>query len=318
MLVPSAEGMAAGTNQGASKVSDVLVFLVERSGLLDALRNSRDPQDETRAENVEELVAQTRDFDRENPGATLVDFLTQVSLVAAADELDDASGTVSLMTLHTAKGLEYDAVFLTGVEEGLLPHQMSASEPGGPAEERRLFYVGITRARKRLLPLARDEPRPVRRGRRGDADALPAGDPRGAHRLAPVARHGDEPRRHAAARAQRAARRAGRGAPATATSSGSASPAPTSRRPSGPTASPATVRDNGDLTLAAGDRIRHTDFGEGRVTQVTGEGTKRIAHVQLRHGRAEEAPDQDRADREAVTPLMSISWTPLVRVRAPM
>ena len=131
-------------------MSDVLVFLLERSGLIDALRNSRDPQDETRAENVEELVAQTRDFDRENPGATLVDFLTQVSLVAAADELDDASGTVSLMTLHTAKGLEYHAVFLTGLEEGLLPHQMSASEPGGPAEERRLFYVGITRARKRL------------------------------------------------------------------------------------------------------------------------------------------------------------------------
>ena len=83
-----------GTNEGASKVSDVLVFLLESSGLIDALRNSRDPQDETRAENVEELVAQTRDFDRENPGATLVDFLTQVSLVAAADELDDASGTL--------------------------------------------------------------------------------------------------------------------------------------------------------------------------------------------------------------------------------
>ena len=84
------------------------------------------------------------------PRTTFVDFLTQVSLVAAADEIDDASGTVSLMTLHTAKGLEYHAVFLTGLEEGLLPHQMSASEPGGPAEERRLFYVGITRARKRL------------------------------------------------------------------------------------------------------------------------------------------------------------------------
>ena len=71
MLVPSAAGVAAGTNEGASKVSDVLAFLLERSGLIDALRNSRDPQDEARAENVEELVAQTREFDRENPGATL-------------------------------------------------------------------------------------------------------------------------------------------------------------------------------------------------------------------------------------------------------
>ena len=73
-----------------------------------------------------------------------------MALVAAADELDDSSGTVSLMTLHTAKGLEFDAVFLTGIEEDLLPHRMSANEPGGPAEERRLFYVGITRAKKRL------------------------------------------------------------------------------------------------------------------------------------------------------------------------
>jgi ATP-dependent exoDNAse (exonuclease V) beta subunit len=70
--------------------------------------------------------------------------------VSDADDLEDASGSVSLMTLHTAKGLEYDAVFVTGVEEDLIPHRISAGEPGGPQEERRLFYVGITRARKRL------------------------------------------------------------------------------------------------------------------------------------------------------------------------
>src|SRR5690606_6812886 len=122
-----------------------------KSGLIEALRASRDPQDEARAENIEELIAVAKDFERNNPDGELVDFLTEVSLVAAADDLDDSSGTVSLMTLHTAKGLEYDAVFLTGIEEDLLPHRMSASEPGGPAEERRLFYVGITRARKRLF-----------------------------------------------------------------------------------------------------------------------------------------------------------------------
>src|SRR5205823_12567840 len=135
---------------GVSQVADVLTFLLDGSGYLQVLRNSRDPQDEARAENVDELVAVTREFARNNPEGTLVDFLTEVSLVAAADEIDDSSGSVSLMTLHTAKGLEYDAVFLTGIEEDLLPHRMSANEPGGPSEERRLFYVGITRAKERL------------------------------------------------------------------------------------------------------------------------------------------------------------------------
>ena len=131
-------------------VADILTALLSRTGFIEALRASRDPQDEARAENVEELVAVTREYQRNNPEGTLLDFLTETSLVAAADELDDSSGTVSLMTLHTAKGLEYEAVFLAGLEEDLLPHRMSAGEPGGPAEERRLFYVGITRARRRL------------------------------------------------------------------------------------------------------------------------------------------------------------------------
>ena len=283
MLVPSAAGVAAGTNEGASKVSDVLVFLLERSGLIDALRNSRDPQDETRAENVEELVAQTRDFDRENPGSTLLDFLTQVSLVAAADELDDASGTVSLMTLHTAKGLEYHAVFLTGLEEGLLPHQMSASEPGGPAEERRLFYVGITRARKRLyLSLAMSRAQFGEVGG-GDALAIPAGDPRGTHRLEAVARHGDLAGRHAAACAQRPARlRPGRrraGARATATSSGSASRRAPRPRPSGRTGSPAPCATTATSRSRPATASATSTSARGGSPQVTGEGTKRIAHV---------------------------------------
>ncbi|MFC5789619.1 ATP-dependent DNA helicase PcrA [Agromyces tardus] len=285
MLVPNAEAIAAGTNEGAAKVSDVLAFLLDRSGLLETLRNSRDPQDETRAENVEELLAQTKDFDRENPGATLVDFLTQVSLVAAADELDDASGTVSLMTLHTAKGLEYHAVFLTGIEEGLLPHQMSATEPGGPAEERRLFYVGITRARKRLyLSLA------MSRAQFGEvAVAMPSRylqeipedliDWKQSPGMA-TSRGGTQPR---ALNARRGPGQGGAGGGAWGTRdrdldrfSVMKSAAPKAEWANKVTG---TVRDNGDLTLEAGDRIRHTDFGEGRVMQVTGEGTKRIAHV---------------------------------------
>jgi len=281
-LVPSQKGIDEGTNEGASKVSEVLAFLIEGSKLVETLRASRDPQDETRAENVEELLAQTKDFDRENPGAGLVDFLTQVSLVAAADELDDASGTVSLMTLHTAKGLEYHAVFLTGLEEGLLPHQMSASEPGGPAEERRLFYVGITRARKRLyLSLA------MSRAQFGEVSvAMPSRylqeipDELVDWKQSPGmanSRGGNQPR------ALNARRGFGGGGGAWGTRdrdlerfSVTKSAAPKTEWANRVTG---TVRDNGDLTLEAGDRIRHTDFGEGTVRQVTGEGTKRIAHV---------------------------------------
>ncbi|POH70188.1 ATP-dependent DNA helicase PcrA [Cryobacterium zongtaii] len=263
---------------GAANVSDLLTFLLDGSGLLAVLRASRDAQDEVRAENIEELVAQTKDFNRANPDAGLVDFLTQVSLVAAADDLDDASGTVSLMTLHTAKGLEYEAVFLTGVEEGLLPHQMSAGEPGGPAEERRLFYVGITRARQRLyLSLA------MTRAQFGEVNvAMPSRylqeipatliDWKQSPGMA-NSRGGTQPR-------ALNARRDGGGFGSRSGTPGQLPPAP---KPKTEWANRVTaqVRDNGDLSLNAGDRIRHVDFGDGKVNQVTGEGTKRIAHVQF-------------------------------------
>jgi DNA helicase-2/ATP-dependent DNA helicase PcrA len=133
-----------------ASAADILKEVISRTRYQDLLRATGNPQDDARAENVDELVAVASEFSRDNPEATLIDFLTDVSLVAAADELDDSLGAVSMMTLHTAKGLEFDAVFLTGCEEQLLPHRMSANEPGGLAEERRLFYVGITRARKYL------------------------------------------------------------------------------------------------------------------------------------------------------------------------
>jgi DNA helicase-2/ATP-dependent DNA helicase PcrA len=265
---------------GAASVSDVLVHLLKGSRLVDALRASRDPQNEARAENVEELVAVTKEFERNNPGGGLIEFLTEVSLVAAADEIDDASGTVSLMTLHTAKGLEYDAVFITGVEEELLPHRMSANEPGGPAEERRLFYVGITRARKRLyLSLA------MTRAQFGDvAVAMPSRylqeipaeliDWRQSPGFA-NSRGGTQSR---ALNARRPDRGPDRGLTGAGGSFGAKPEIPASAWPNRVTAQ---VRDNGDLTLEPGDRIRHVDFGDGRVTAVTGEGTKRVAHVQF-------------------------------------
>jgi DNA helicase-2/ATP-dependent DNA helicase PcrA len=166
-------------------------------------------------------------------------------------------------------------VFLTGVEEDLLPHRMSAGEPGGPAEERRLFYVGITRARKRLyLSLA------MTRAQYGDVSvAMPSRylqeipaeliDWRQSPGMA-TSRGGTQPR-------ALNARRDGYG--------GSYS-VPSDRpalKPKTEWANKVTgqMRDNGDLVLAAGDRVRHTDFGDGRVMAVTGEGPKRIAEVQF-------------------------------------
>lgn len=287
-----------GSGLAPAAPADILMALLERTDFLASLRASRDAQDEARAENVEELVSVTKEFQKNNPDGTLLDFLTEVSLVAAADELDDSSGTVSLMTLHTAKGLEYEAVFLTGVEEGLLPHQMSASEPGGPAEERRLFYVGITRARKHLyvsLAMTRSQfgevnvAMPSRFLQEIPADLI---DWRQSPGMA-NGRNGTQPR-------ALNARRGGFGAELGSGFAGSGSgyergaiePGATARARAARNAASkpktewanrvtGTVRDNGDLTLAAGDRIRHIDFGDGRVSAVTGIGPKSVAEVQF-------------------------------------
>ncbi|MGL4176935.1 MAG: DNA helicase PcrA [Dermatophilaceae bacterium] len=140
-------------------VADLLEAVLDRSGYLAELRASHDPQDETRVENLAELVAVAREFDeaRRETGevASLEDFLERVSLVADADEIPDtaeaeAVGVVTLMTLHTAKGLEFPVVFLTGMEDGTFPHVRSLGDSTELEEERRLAYVGITRARERL------------------------------------------------------------------------------------------------------------------------------------------------------------------------
>jgi len=259
-----------------AKPADVLAAIITKSGYVDALRTTRDAQDEARAENVEELLAQTKEFSRRNPEGTLIDYLTEISLLAAADDLDDESGTVTLMTLHTAKGLEYDTVFLTGVEEDLLPHRMSAGEPGGVAEERRLFYVGITRAKRQLyISLA------MSRAQFGDVgiampsrylQEIPAAliDWRQSPGMA-NSRGGTQPR---ALNARRDGRTAGY-------ESFEIAPAVSRVKTEWTSAITGAIRDNGDLVLEAGDRIRHNDFGEGRVSAVTGEGAKRVAEVQF-------------------------------------
>jgi len=134
-------------------VADLAEMILDRSGYLAELQSSTDLQDASRIENLNELVSVAREFDAQRPDGTLSDFLEQVSLVADADEIpegEEHGGMVTLMTLHTAKGLEFPVVFLTGMEEHVFPHQRSMTDEKELEEERRLAYVGITRAQRRL------------------------------------------------------------------------------------------------------------------------------------------------------------------------
>ena len=137
----------------AGPAGDLAEAVLDRTGYVTELRDSSDLQDESRIENLTELVSVAREFDSRNPDGTLIDFLEQVSLVADADQIPDGAdhgGLVTLMTLHTAKGLEFPVVFLTGLEENVFPHERSSGDDRELAEERRLAYVGITRAQQRL------------------------------------------------------------------------------------------------------------------------------------------------------------------------
>ena len=139
--------------QAGSPVGDLADAVLERSGYLAELQASTDLQDESRIENLKELVSVAREYDSRSPDGTLPDFLEQVALVADADQIpdgEDHGGLVTLMTLHTAKGLEFPVVFLTGLEENVFPHERSSGDERELAEERRLAYVGITRAEQRL------------------------------------------------------------------------------------------------------------------------------------------------------------------------
>ncbi|BDA63537.1 DNA helicase [Actinomyces capricornis] len=156
-------------------VADILDAALDASGYLAELRASDDPQDATRVENLAELHSVASDFQAANPGGTLADFLERVSLVADSDQLPDADaqgqdqGQITLMTVHTAKGLEFPVVFVTGMEDGTFPHMRALAEEAELAEERRLAYVALTRARQRLYVT-----RAAVRSAWGAANAMPA------------------------------------------------------------------------------------------------------------------------------------------------
>ena len=243
-------------HEGGSGVGDLLEAVVEQTGYLAELRASQDPQDETRVENLAELVAVGREFDESEPQGSLEDFLERVSLVADADEIPDGSdaeaadnGVVTLMTLHTAKGLEFPVVFLTGMEDGTFPHMRALGDNKELEEERRLAYVGITRARERLH-LSRAV---VRSGW-------------GAPQYSPASRFLDEIPADLIdwQRTETTGMRPS-SAPAVAALAG---------RPG--------VRSPGNrpmISLRSGDRVSHDSFGLGTVVRVEGEADKSMAHV---------------------------------------
>ena len=243
-----------------SKISDVLIEALVRSGYRYNLEMSRDPQDEARVENLDALVGQVIEYQLRNQEATLADYLAEITLAAAADEIDDGSGQVSLMTLHTAKGLEYPVVFIAGLEQGTLPHMRSFEEVGGLAEERRLFYVGITRAMKQLyLTLA------LQRTLFGQMNStMPSNflidiptelvDQRGADREKPMYQ-------------------------ARAVGSGNYDRPPREKKVWNNAIT--QVRNNEGLVLTVGDKVKHDDFGLGTVIATTGEGARQTAEIRF-------------------------------------
>lgn len=156
----SASKVAAFTNQieryramnGYLGVRQLLEAVIKETGYREELEAEKTPEADARIENIDELISKTADFENSSEGATLSEFLQQVSLVADIDTVDDASDYVLLMTLHAAKGLEFDSVYMAGMEDGTFPSYLSINSGDSTEleEERRLCYVGITRAKKEL------------------------------------------------------------------------------------------------------------------------------------------------------------------------
>ncbi|MBU6380075.1 MAG: DNA helicase PcrA [Acidobacteria bacterium] len=245
--------------EAKTKPSVIIEAALEQSGLLAELEHSNDPQDEVRLENLQELVSAALDYEErpleelaEDEEISLAGFLEKVSLVADADEIpdgEDHGGVVTLMTLHTAKGLEFPTVFLTGLEDGIFPHSRTLDDPKEIEEERRLAYVGLTRAEKRLY-LSRAEYR------------LTFGSPR----YNPASRFLDEiPAELIEWRNNNA-------------NSYAASAIRKSRIPSAPPPR-ATGKKSTAMVLAVGQRVSHDTFGLGTVVALSGEGDKAEATI---------------------------------------
>ncbi|MDQ0763338.1 DNA helicase PcrA [Streptomyces canus] len=247
----------------------VLEAVLERTGYLAELQASTDPQDETRIENLQELAAVALEFEQESgegeASGSLSDFLERVALVADSDQIpdedEDGSGVITLMTLHTAKGLEFPVVFLTGMEDGVFPHMRALGQPKELEEERRLAYVGITRARERLY---------LTRSALRSAWGQPSYNPPSRFLEEIPAQHVDWKRTGPSA------------APAGPVSGVAASLSSSRSRSSASGGSGFATRRTSEkpvVALAVGDRVTHDQFGLGTVVGVKGTGANAEATV---------------------------------------
>jgi len=137
--------------------SEIIEKVINESGYRKKLEEEASPEAISRVENIKELISVAKEFEKNSDESTLMSFLTQVSLMTDLDKLDEGTPAVTLMTLHSAKGLEFPVVFIAGMEEGIFPHYRSLLEPAELEEERRLCYVGMTRAKKRLYMTSAEE-----------------------------------------------------------------------------------------------------------------------------------------------------------------
>ena len=296
------ETLRAAEARGASQ-ADILEEVLDRTGYLAELRRSEDPQDASRVENLAELHSVAGAFAADAPGGTLADFLERVALVADSDQVPaegERGGQVTLMTVHTAKGLEFPVVFVTGMEDGTFPHQRSLGDESELEEERRLAYVAITRARERLY-LTRAAVRsawgtPQEMPPSRFLDDIPA-------ELLDVRRAATSGERMRASYGGsygsgsygsgsygRSRRSEGRdpwgdtdtGAFGSGRGGASAQPAgvrKVTRMGAAPAAKPA--EDKPVLSLKVGDRIKHATLGTGTVTGIEGEGPRTVARIRF-------------------------------------
>ena len=296
------ETLRAAEARGTSQ-ADILEEVLDRTGYLAELRRSEDPQDASRVENLAELHSVAGAFAADAPGGTLADFLERVALVADSDQVPaegERGGQVTLMTVHTAKGLEFPAVFVTGMEDGTFPHQRSLGDESELEEERRLAYVAITRARERLY-LTRAAVRsawgtPQEMPPSRFLDDIPA-------ELLDVRRAATSGERMRASyggsygsgsygsgsygRSRRSEGRDPWGDADTGafgSGRGGASAQPTgvrkvTRMGVAPAAKPA--EDKPVLSLKVGDRIKHATLGAGTVTGIEGEGPRTVARIRF-------------------------------------
>ncbi|MEC4015994.1 DNA helicase PcrA [Streptomyces sp. H27-D2] len=252
----------------------ILEAVMERTGYLAELQASTDPQDETRVENLQELASVALEFEQERAQdgestGTLPEFLEKVALVADSDQIPDeetdGSGVVTLMTLHTAKGLEFPVVFLTGLEDGVFPHMRALGQTKELEEERRLAYVGITRARERLY---------LTRSTLRSAWGQPAYNP-ASRFLEEIPDEYVEWKRTGAATPS---------ASMSAMSSAASSLSSTFGSARGGKAGPSgfatrRARDRPVVVVGVGDRVTHDSFGLGTVVEVKGSGDNAEATI---------------------------------------